>query len=354
MKYLFITNIPSPYRVRFFNALSKHLYIEVLFEGTKSQQTTFNYIDQASFEFKYHILNSKVYHEKKLNRKIKAFVLNKQYDTLIFMNYGYITELYGFFLARLHKRPYIIEIDGAFIKKESWIKRAIKTYVFQQAKAILSPGTFTDDYFKHYGYQGPIYRYTFTSLEEKDIINNDHENHYPNKKTWLYVGRWVSWKGYQDVLEVSKHFKEDAFMIITQFDQIPNLEILQKEYPNVIFKDFMSSEELYEHMKSSFALLLPTTNDIWGLVVNEALSCGLPVITTNRCGAGLSLIEHGFNGFIYSYNDSKLMIKYMHKLNDKDTYEKLSKHALMKIKENTISTMVEDHITILNELEKEG
>ena len=354
MKYLFITNIPSPYRVRFFNTLSKHLDIEVLFEGTKSQQTTFNYIDEASFEFKYHILNSNVYHEKKLNRKIKAFVLNKQYDTLIFMNYGYITELYGLILARLHKRPYLIEIDGAYIKKESWIKRTIKTYVFQQAKAILSPGTFTDEYFRHYGYQGPIHRYTFTSLKDKDIKNNYYEHLFPDKKTWLYVGRWVVWKGYQDVLEVSKQFKEDAFMIITQFNQIPNLESLQKEYPNVIFKDFMSNEELYKNMKSSFALLLPTTNDIWGLVVNEAMSCGLPVITTTRCGAGLSLIEHGVNGFIYSHNVLKLLMEYMHKLNDRNTYEKLSKQALIKINDNTISTMVQEHLVKLNDLKKEA
>ena len=354
MKYLFITNIPSPYRVRFFNTLSKHFNIEVLFEGTKSQQTTFNYIDEASFEFKYHVLNSKVYHEMKLNRKIKAFVLNKQYDSLIFMNYGYITELYGLILARLHKRPYLIEIDGAFIKKESWMKRTIKKYVFQKAKAILSPGTFTDDYFKHYGYLGPIYRYTFTSLEDKDIKDNYCEHLFPDKKTWLYVGRWVAWKGYKDVLDVSKHFKEDAFMIITQFNQIPNIKTLQKIYPNVIFKDFMSNEVLYQYMNSSFALLLPTINDIWGLVVNEALSCGLPVITTNRCGAGLSLIDHSVNGFIYDYNDSNLMIEYMDKLNDRDIYEKMSKHALIKIKGNTISTMVKEHITILKRLEKEG
>lgn len=36
----------------------------------------------------------------------------------------------------------------------------------------------------------------------------------------------------------------------------------------------------------------PTREDIWGLVVNEAMAKGLPVITTDRCVAGLELIKN--------------------------------------------------------------
>lgn len=350
MKYLFITNIPSPYRVKFFNALSESVNFTVIFEAEVLHNSTFNYINTKDFDFHYIFLKQGSLEPKNINRKIKKHILDKQYHKIIFMNYGYMTELYAIMIARIKKRPYLLEIDGAFIKKESIFKRMIKKYVFLKAEAILSPGKFTDEYFKHYGYKGPIHRYTFTSLDDNDIRNNYYEHSYTAQKTWLYVGRWVSWKGYQDVLDVSKQFIGDTFMFITQFKQIPNLEHLTKEYPNVVFKDFMSNQEVYNYMKSSFALLLPTKNDIWGLVVNEAMSCGLPVITTNRCGAGLSLIDHGINGFIYPYEDSKLMIEYMYSLNNKDTYEKMSKHALMKIKGNTISTMVEEHITILKEL----
>lgn len=41
----------------------------------------------------------------------------------------------------------------------------------------------------------------------------------------------------------------------------------------------------------------------WGLVVNEALSFGVPVISTDRCGAGLEMISNGVNGFIVPSDD---------------------------------------------------
>ena len=47
----------------------------------------------------------------------------------------------------------------------------------------------------------------------------------------------------------------------------------------------------------------PTREDIWGLVINEALAAGLPVITTNRCGAGLELIKNNENGFLVNVED---------------------------------------------------
>lgn len=353
MKYLFVTNIPSPYRVHFFNDLAKVLDFDVLFEGKTSNKTTFNYVDEAQFKFTHYFLTEKDYQESKLNPLIKKVILDKKYHHIIFMNYGYITELYGMIVARRHHRPYSIEIDGAFIKKESLIKRLIKKYVFKKALFIFSPGLFTDNYFRHYHYQGPIYRYHFTSLKEVDISNNYFDHSFQDKKTWLFVGRWLSWKGYQDVLDISRHFLNDTFIMITHFQQIPNLNHLKTQYPNVIFKDFMSNEQVFQMMKEAFALLLPTQNDIWGLVVNEAMSCGLPVITTTTCGAGLTLIDHAKDGFIYDVNDKQALMNYMKQLDNKELYEAMSKNALRKIKTITIESMVKDHVHRLKKIGNE-
>ncbi len=354
MKYLFVTNVPSPYRVIFFNQLSEHIDFTVVFEAELLHDSTFNYIQFDQFKFNYSVLSKGSLQPYSINRKIKSFILDSQYDHIIFMNYGYATELYGMILARRYKRSYSLEIDGAFIKKESILKRLIKQYVFKKASHILSPGAFTDLYFRHYHYQGNIYRYTFSSLTDQDIINNYSEHVHTHKKTWLYVGRWVSWKGYQDVLDVSKHFPNDTFVMITQFQQIKNLEELKTQYSNVIVKDFMSNQDVYKEMKQAFALLLPTKNDIWGLVVNEAMSCGLPVITTTTCGAGITLIEHGKDGFIYDASNQQQLIDYMLQLDQKDIYETISKEALEKIKHVTIEKMVEDHQHIFKIIESEA
>ena len=47
------------------------------------------------------------------------------------------------------------------------------------------------------------------------------------------------------------------------------------------------------------AVVLPSRREPWGLVVNEAMAAGLPVIVSNRCGCAGDLVEHGINGFLF-------------------------------------------------------
>jgi glycosyltransferase involved in cell wall biosynthesis len=49
-------------------------------------------------------------------------------------------------------------------------------------------------------------------------------------------------------------------------------------------------------------LVLPSRWDGWGMVVNEALTAGVPVIVSDRCGAA-DLIQHGVNGFVFRSED---------------------------------------------------
>lgn len=91
--------------------------------------------------------------------------------------------------------------------------------------------------------------------------------------------------------------------------------------------------------------VFPTREDIWGLVVNEALSYGLPVITTNKCLAGVELIEHGENGYIISTNNVKDLSKYINCFFSKETNRvRFVKNSLKIIEEYTIEKMVEKHL----------
>lgn len=49
----------------------------------------------------------------------------------------------------------------------------------------------------------------------------------------------------------------------------------------------------------SDVLVLPSRSEPWGLVVNEALACGMPVIVSDRCGCAIDLVQPGQNGFVF-------------------------------------------------------
>lgn len=54
-----------------------------------------------------------------------------------------------------------------------------------------------------------------------------------------------------------------------------------------------------EILALSNVLVLPSRSEPWGLVVNEAMACGLPVLVSNRCGCVPDLVQDGQNGFVF-------------------------------------------------------
>jgi glycosyltransferase involved in cell wall biosynthesis len=62
------------------------------------------------------------------------------------------------------------------------------------------------------------------------------------------------------------------------------------------FAGFAHREQLAAYYGLAEMLILPTYSDTWGLVVNEAMACGLPVILSSAAGCGVDLVRDGWNG----------------------------------------------------------
>ena len=107
------------------------------------------------------------------------------------------------------------------------------------------------------------------------------------------------------------------------------------------------------YYRASDVFVLPTRGDVWGLVVVEAMSCGLPVITTNKCIAGLELVEQGINGYIYPVDNIAALAEDIEEcFKEKHTLALMSKAALEKSKDYTIEIMAKRHIEIFEEVLK--
>ena len=95
---------------------------------------------------------------------------------------------------------------------------------------------------------------------------------------------------------------------------------------------------------------LPTREDIWGLVVNEAMAFGLPVVTTEQCVAGLELVENGINGYLVPIEDPDALSESLNKVLSSDM-EAMGRASLQKIQGYTIEKMAEAHLAIVQEKE---
>ena len=86
---------------------------------------------------------------------------------------------------------------------------------------------------------------------------------------------------------------------------------MKKEYglSNVYFEGFKNKDELKDYYRAADLFCLQTRGDVWGLVINEAMAEGLPVITTDKCVAGLELVENGINGYVVPVEDEEKLSK---------------------------------------------
>ena len=99
---------------------------------------------------------------------------------------------------------------------------------------------------------------------------------------------------------------------------------------NVIFVGFVNQTDLPNFYSLSDIFVLPSgMGETWGLVVNEAMNFGLPIITTNLVGCSTDLVKHGINGFIFETGNVEELSKYLNiLLRSDDLRENMGKKSL--------------------------
>jgi len=79
----------------------------------------------------------------------------------------------------------------------------------------------------------------------------------------------------------------------------------------IIFAGFRQIEDLPAFYANAGTFVHASTTEQWGLVVNEAMASGLPVIVSNHCGCALDLVHEGVNGFTFDPYDTMDLNKLM-------------------------------------------
>lgn len=127
----------------------------------------------------------------------------------------------------------------------------------------------------------------------------------------LFVGRLVREKGvdyllraFENVHEAWSGTEQPHLLIVGEGDQRETLEASVESNPAVTFAGYVDNERLPAHYGAADVFVLPSVRteifrEPWGLVVNEAMSAGTPVIATGQVGAAAAgVVDHGTNGFV--------------------------------------------------------
>ncbi len=356
-KVLFVSNVPVPYRMEFFRELAKKTDLTVCFEADGSK-FRYNY-DFNSTGFNLFFLKKQDSNRKDWKNFFSK--LNEKYDYIVLSGIANMISIVAIIYLKCKRVPFYIEIDGAIEREDTWLKRHLKTFFISSAVGCFSTGLDGDRYMIKYGAkEKDIYRYPFTSLKGTDIltevISDENKNEIKkelgfsgDKPIILAVGRFIHRKGFDILLYAFKGLDCKAELVIIGGNRDENYEniICENEIHNVFFREFMTSEELGKYYQMADIFVLPTREEVWGLVINEALAHGCPVITTDNCVAGKELVVDGENGYIVPVEDVEQLNNKMNQLlEDRSLRQIMAQNNLIKSGDYTIEKMVSAHMLV--------
>ena len=217
----------------------------------------------------------------------------------------------------------VIIFDDAKMEsvKRSGIINAIKRAVYQWADAMLYPAPDWNPTGHFWGFSDEQLFYG-VDVVDNDFWKKERYNCQIKGEFFLAVGRQIPVKNYISIVKayntIIKDYKKKPIKLVFVGEGPEHQAILDYITKNKIsdyvqFIPYLSQEELagtYQHAKG---LICCSYQETWGLVINEAMACGCPIIASNECGATNTLVQHGINGYRYSCHDirtlSELIIK---------------------------------------------
>jgi glycosyltransferase involved in cell wall biosynthesis len=161
--------------------------------------------------------------------------------------------------------------------------------------------------------------------------------------TFIYVGRLRWGKGVDILLEAFRKLQrlcheKTTLLFVGDGSEEGHLRqrCLKEGIHSVVFAGFQQKQELPSYYAAADVFVFPTLGDTYGLVVDEAMICSLPVISTNAVGEIHDRIEDGLNGYIIQPENSEALCERMERLaRDPELREKMSQYSAGRIKEHT-------------------
>ena len=223
-----------------------------------------------------------------------------------------------------------------------------KSIILRNTDGFLSYGIKSNDYLyrfgisKHriYSFLNAFDRSKFNSNEVEKTIST------PNDNYLLFVGRLSEEKNLESLLELGRKFKTDGFDCTIkivgdgpEFNQLYQ-SITTEELP-IVLEGAKNWNQLHTIYKTALAFILPSLNETWGMVANEALEMGIPVICSDVCGCADDLVINDFNGLVLTD------FNFTNSAND-STYDKI-KDYLSRIMDEGKGTVANQRVSSIYE-----
>jgi glycosyltransferase involved in cell wall biosynthesis len=256
--------------------------------------------------------------------EIREIISSGRFDAIIVNGWNYRSAWQAMRACWHTGTPLMVRSDSHLLTERALPKRATKWPLYRwfipKIDACLPVGTWSRDYFLHYGAKPDKvfvvphviddHYFTEQAVHFQSSRNDLRSRWSLDQETFvfLFAGKFTETKRPMDFVRAiaraaNNNVKLTGLMVgdgplratCEQFSRENDLPIR--------FTGFLNQSEISQAYVAADALVLPSAADTWGLVVNEAMTCGRACLVTDRVGCGPDLIVSGKTGEIFRHGD---------------------------------------------------
>jgi len=335
-------NIIAPYRFPLFEALSQQkavdLHVYFLSKTAKNRKWNWKkYVKQMKFA--YSVLPHWTI-PLPLPEKIPVIVnptyiwelIKGKYDVVITAGWFDLSCLVTYVLAPIFRYKYIIWSEST--NNEPSLQRTLSLpvvkWAVRNAASCIAIGTVSKEYLVSLGAKAERVAVALSTVDIEHFSKGSQIStrrkkalrqelgFSPDSKVIMYAGQFIPRKNVKTLLLAYSMMKtqKKALLLVGYGELEQELKdfVRVNKLPEVAFVAHTEVDLMPHYYAVADVFVLPSLEETWGLVVNEAMACGLPVLLSNKVGSRGDLLEEGKNGWSFSPLNHEQLSKQLEKL----------------------------------------
>ncbi len=317
----------APYRIDLFNALSEYLDLKVVFFRKNLESQKFNQdILESKLKCDHDFLLSGLdWKGRSVRWGISRTISSYRPDVVVSTEFSAVSLWICYLRKWLKAHTWGIAIwtgDNIHMCNHlSFHRKTARRQVLKNTNSLIVNSESIKDWYSQNNYIEKTRIFITPTIQKEDSFRKDLKAAAPlvprdmnkfslrGKRVILFVGRLVKIKGIDALIRAAalmgQGYPETVIMIIGDGPEKDNLLKLASQLgikDKIIFTGRLEGKKLYAKYLIGDLFVLPSKQELFGAVVNEALLAGLPVVCSSLAGAA-DLIREGVNGFIFDPYD---------------------------------------------------
>ena len=372
MRLLFIINFISPHRVSLFNHLADtaDVTLRIICLAPNEGGRRWN-VSHRDAHFDYQVLKNwqRYLRSKELPLSISwglwSAMKRFQPDAICMTGYHYLASCQVLIYSRLHQIPVTLwtgsHLQSGFVKNA--LTEPYKKLIIPRFDSYVTYGTLAREQILHYGARPEKvvvgcntvdvewFMQRSASIDPRHL--RELRKQYPSHNI-LYVGAFIPRKGVMNLIKAfaSLNLEDVGLILIGGGEEKRTYEryIQENNVRNVFLHDFKHKAEIVEYYGLADVFALPSLNEVWGLVLNEAMACGLPIIASRWAGATHDLVRNGVNGYIVDpYDVNEVVDRLRQLLENNSARRSMGMHSVEMVRDKTtrnLATQIMDAVRL--------